>query len=662
MTSLAGHTLLTLDAETYFDDIYNLKKMTGLEYVTDRRFKLQCVCVAVNGDDPIDVPVDELAEFLHAIPRPVALLAQNTQFDGLILSYHHRFVADYYLDTKSMSQGLWPHESSSLKPLAERLWPDDPSMRKGDELELSRGVLDWSEELHETMVGYCKQDVRLTRAAFFALFDHGFPRPELDIIHQMTRWCVDPVLELDIDLVQRYIPMLEAERKQIIVNSGLWRFAQKYNLDSKQRPQFEKEFATELRAGRVTADDHAYWTSLKVLNSNKAFSQWMTSNGVVPATKVNPQGKTTLALAKNDPEFMAIMEQFPQHANVWVARASAKSTQALSRAHRFIDTAIAFNGKMPTPVNYGAALTGRAAGAEKLGMMNIQRNAKPNHPLGDLRPGVLRRALMAPPSYVVIVGDLSNIEARLLAYLADHHVLLAIFADNGDPYAWQAESIFHRKISKKENPFERDVGKVTVLSLGYGAGHVRFKRMLNSGPMGMAPIFFEDPNMYRLIVDTYRRDNAPVVRLWGLADTFIEMMTHEDCDFQWKMLRFQHNRVILPSGLSLQYPNLRASPDGWIYDTREGVSGLYGAHLIENICQALANCVIKEAMRRTETALIPLGGRTALQVHDEVVSIALRRWAEEAVAAQLAAMTVVPDWAPGLPIAAEVGWAGNYVK
>lgn len=92
------------------------------------------------------------------------------------------------------------------------------------------------------------------------------------------------------------------------------------------------------------------------------------------------------------------------------------------------------------------------------------------------------------------------------------------------------------------------------------------------------------------------------------------------------------------------------------------VLGTNGPFVVHNCTQALATCVIKEAMVRIEAALKPLGGRTVLQVHDEIVAICPEESAADAMATMLEAMIQRPTWCPDLPIAAEGGYAPNYSK
>ena len=666
MIDFNDYHIVCVDFETYYDDLFSLKNMESLEYITDPRFRVHMMGINTTGN-PVDTTVllsNNIASALANLrqSKPIALLCQNTQFDGLILSRHFNFTADLYLDTRAMAAGLWPHASASLSAVAERLWPEDPALRKGTELALSKGLTTLPDDVFATVADYCRNDVNLTLAVFHRLLP-DFPAAELQIIDILTRWCVEPTLELDFDLMSRYIPKLDSERRAIVANSGLWRFASNYNLDTKQRAQFIKEFAKELAKGTVREDEREYWLSLKVLNSNKAFAAWFAQNKIPVPLKTTPDNRQIPAFAQNDPEFMAMAKHHPQFNAVWAARGAAKSTQNLTRARKLVQTALAYDGRVPVPLRYNAAHTGRAGGSDGLNMQNLQRNADPDHPDGDLRPGALRRALLAPEGYAVLVCDLSNIEARMLAYLAGHQTLLDIFDSGGDPYSWMASKIYNRPINKKDDPFARNVGKVALLSLGYGAGVERFTAMLHSGPMGLPPIHFDDKSMYARIVSTYRRDNAPVTSLWTWGGVMLElMMSNVDQDWR-RILRIQKERAVLPSGLALHYPNLGVSPAGIVYKDRHGLeTKMYGAKFVENVTQALATCVIKEAMIRIEERLKPLGGRTVMQVHDEVVAVCPLDRADEGLACMMAAMTENPQWCPDLPIAAEGGWAVNYSK
>jgi hypothetical protein len=98
------------------------------------------------------------------------------------------------------------------------------------------------------------------------------------------------------------------------------------------------------------------------LASNDKFAELLTSYGVTPPMKISKQtGKPALALAKSDAHFQQLLNGDNEDvALLCEARLRVKSTQARTRAQRFID--IAGRGTMPVPLNYAAAETLRWGG------------------------------------------------------------------------------------------------------------------------------------------------------------------------------------------------------------------------------------------------------------------------------------------------------------
>jgi len=348
---------------------------------------------------------------------------------------------------------------------------------------------------------------------------------------------------------------------------------------------------------------------------------------------------------------------------VFTARAMVKSTVDISRCQRFIDIHNAAKGMMPAALRYSAAHTHRLGGSDKTNLQNLTRNAPDDHPDGELRPGVMRRSLLAPEGQVVLVRDLSNIEARILAQISDQQDLIDIFKVNGDPYADMATKIYGRIITKKTDPLERNVGKVALLGLGYGMSGNKFKDTLNAGPLGMPPIFLSKDSEYdRIVYQVYRVTNSGIVRFWETCNRFIYWMatTTEDEPFEHKGLKIYKERIVLPNGLELQYPNLRHEKGQWVYDTSKSTVNIYGGKLCENIVQALAQIVIKDIMLET-TRQLP-NWRVALQVHDETINIGPEEEAAEANKTIEAIMAIPPTWMPDLPLNSDGGWAKNYLK
>ena len=86
--------------------------------------------------------------------------------------------------------------------------------------------------------------------------------------------------------------------------------------------------------------------------------------------------------------------------------------------------------------------------------------------------------------------------------------------------------------------------------------------------------------------------------------------------------------------------------------------GFYGGKLCENMVQALARDVFAEGLLRVEAA----GLNPILTVHDEVVCEVPAADAQAACAEAVRLMTRPPEWAAGLPLAAEGIVADRYTK
>jgi hypothetical protein len=116
----------------------------------------------------------------------------------------------------------------------------------------------------------------------------------------------------------------------------------------------------------------------------------------------------------------------------------------------------------------------------------------------------------------------------------------------------------------------------------------------------------------------------------------------------------------LPSGLWQRYDGLEkvTDPEGksqYQYKTRKGMTKIYGGKVVENVCQAIARCVIAEQMLRISKKY-----RVVLTVHDAIACVAPKAEAEEAVKYVEECMRWRPNWCLGLPLNCEVGYGGNY--
>lgn len=421
------YLLVTLDFETFYATGYSLSALNTFAYVAADQFSIHGVGLKIEDEPTRWFNDTETAlawiDAKNTGSLPIALLCQNTYFDGWILHHHYDWHPDLYLDTMCMSRGLFPASSASLEKLCERLWPNDPKMRKGKELVQFKGTT--TEQLYanqaalKTMVGYCIQDVELTYAAFIRMEPY-YPDSELRLIDLTLRMMCEPLLRIDVPRVEDCLANAVAHRTKQIENSGYAESTLSSNA------QFE-----------------ALIRKLDLPVPLKDSPTAKEPDGVTP--------KKIAALGKADLGFQELRRNHPQFEHIWQGRIAAKSVGEITRAERFLDTARQCDGYMPVPLVYYSAHTGRYGGGEKLNLQNLGRTSE------------LRRALCAQPGQMVYVADSSNIEARMLAWEAGQEDLLEIFRTGGDVYAYTAQDIYNRPIDKKKDPHERFIGKVTCL-------------------------------------------------------------------------------------------------------------------------------------------------------------------------------------------------------
>jgi DNA polymerase len=301
------------------------------------------------------------------------------------------------------------------------------------------------------------------------------------------------------------------------------------------------------------------------------------------------------------------------------------------------------------PIKYYAAHTGRWGGDDKINLQNL--------PSRGQNGGKLKKAIEAPEGYVIIDCDSSQIEARTVAWLAGQTDLVEAFDNGEDVYKIMAAAIYgknEQEVSKEE----RFVGKTTILGAGYGMGGAKFQAQLKTFGTDLST------EECARIISVYRSRYPKVPALWRQGQTCIEaMITRNAADYGVvDAVRFDATRqgFQLPSGLWQRYEGLRKVLDAegkaqYEYYTRKGYTKIYGGKLTENICQAVARCVIAEQMLK-----IAKRYQVVLTVHDAVACIAPEAEAAEAQAFVETCMRWRPEWAATLPLNCESGMGKSY--
>ena len=597
-------TKIYLDFETYYDVQLSLSKMSTVQYINHPNFKVWGVGIKVEDGETEWYNEEETSDVLAQIDwENTAVVCHNTLFDAYILTQYYGYKPAFYYDTAAMSRGLYPNMSASLANAVRRQFPNDETMRKGEELVNAKGVRDLDPELDAQIGGYCIQDVDLTYALFLE-YIKLYPDKELRIIDLTVRMFVEPKLMLDRGLLTTYKEEIAARTEQAIQASG---------------------------------------TTREVLASQVKFKEHLESLGITVPTKKSPTtGKQIPAFGKNDSAYIQMCNMYPEHNNIWEAREFVKSRIEETRAQRFIDSTNP-DGTFSVPLRYYAAHTGRFGGSDKINLQNLPRGS------------TLRRAIMAPEGQRLYIADLSNIEARMLAWLAKEHDLVEAFRTGRDVYCEFASQIYGRTITK-DNKLERYVGKTAILGLGYGMGADKFKQTLKTG----SPSVDVSDSVAQQIVMQYRGMYPNIPRLWsGMKDALFQMINPRSVGMMYGPLMIKMRALELPNGMALSYPNLRYEAGQFVYNTDRDYVRTHGPRVTENVIQALARLVITDQMLDVQS--LPQVD-IVLQVHDEIIAIGSEVNADDTMNQILEIMRTPPEWCDDIPLDAEGGVSKIYDK
>jgi DNA polymerase I-like protein with 3'-5' exonuclease and polymerase domains len=604
--------LITYDFETYYSKEYGFKSHTTEEYVRDKRFEVIGVAIKVNGGETewASGTHEELKRWLSTFNWSSSMaLAHNTMFDGFILNHHFDIKPKIHLDTLSMARALHGVEvSGSLGALAGRYNIGTKGTEVNNALGLRRE--DFSEEQLSSYGDYCINDVEITYKLFDIMMRKGFPKSELRLIDLTLRMFTEPKLKLNLDLLEQHYHDIREAKAKLLVEAGI--------------------------------EDKAE------LMSNPKFAELLKKFGVEPPMKESPaNGKQTFAFSKNDEGFKALAEHPDLRVQALVsARLGTKSTLEETRTDRFIG--IANRGLMPVPLKYYAAHTGRWGGSDNLNLQNLPSRGE--------NAGKLKSAICAPDGYKIIDADSSQIEARVLAWLSGQDDLTEAFRKGEDVYKIMAAAIYNKKIDEITKE-ERFVGKTTILGCGYGMGAQKFRAQLKTFGVEI------DEAEARKIISIYRQTYPSIVGLWRQAQLALEAMTKNATTSLGRegvlSLDPGNKAIVLPNSLLMRYDSLKASRGDngiqYSYKTKYGWNNIYGGKVIENVCQAVARCIIGEQMLQVSKKY-----PVVLTVHDAITCLVPQDEVEHAVRYVEECMRWTPDWCNGLPVNCEVGYGDNY--
>lgn len=608
--------IITIDMETYYDKEFSLSKMQTDAYVHHRQFEVIGVCVIdpSRGGKPewFSGTMQETRDWLWQFNwADSAVRAHNTLFDGFILTQRFDIRPKLWMDTLAQARMLHPYlPSHSLSSMAMFFNLN----AKGDEVlnALGKRRRDFTPAQLAAYAEYCKNDTLLCKAMGDHM-DQFTPLLHTKLIDMTVRMFTEPALVGD---------------KAMMVEL--------YNAEMARK----NELMLQANSDRET------------IMSNDKFADALRSLGVEPPVKLSLRtGKYTYAFAKSDKVFTELLEHPEVEVQALVAaRLGTKTTIAETRAQRFIQ--MAERGPLPVYLNFwGAKTTGRYSGGNQVNWQNL--------PARGISAG-LRKALKAPPGHSVLVGDSSNIELRTVMALAGQDDVLDKLRNGVDLYCDFASQLFGRVITKADKS-ERQLGKVAMLSLQYGAGAERFAEMVRlvaRQDPALKPI---SQNEAYAIVDLYRRVHDKVVALWDRCQYVI---LPDIANNQCSLLNVDVNGWFItqkdgfgrPGEPGVVYKDLTWDGKEWTYQMGRMRVRIYGPKVVENLSQHAAMLIVM-----WQTARINERYPVKLSVHDEAVTVVRDEIITDARAYMEECLSMAPKWCRDIiPVACETGVGESY--
>jgi len=290
---------------------------------------------------------------------------------------------------------------------------------------------------------------------------------------------------------------------------------------------------------------------------------------------------------------------------------------------------------------------------------------------------VIRTSFCAAPGHKLVVGDLAQIESRVLAGLAGCQSMIEAYKSGHDLYIEFMSWLLNKPLTKEDNPDERAYGKVVILGSGFGMGVDKFVDYCATFGLKMPLGPSDDPDEItsHKCIYGFREKYKEIPEYWkALENGCKDAVKYAKCIYvKGVVIDGRNPRVLkikLPSGRYIHYFNARMvrkqkfgkMQDCLCYTAYDSKGAqdkdLYGGLICENVVQAVARDLMLEGMLAAERE----GARVIATIHDEIVcEVPLD--STFTLEVLLKCMTEIPEWAEGrgFVLAAE-GYQGAYYK
>jgi DNA polymerase-1 len=184
-----------------------------------------------------------------------------------------------------------------------------------------------------------------------------------------------------------------------------------------------------------------------------------------------------------------------------------KSTyvDALLKGH---DTA---TNRIHTHLNQTGAVSGRLSSTDP----NLQ-----NVPIRTEQGRQIRKAFIAPPGWVLLAADYSQVELRILAHITGDEPLVEAFRTDEDVHSRTAADLFDVPVDQVDSEMRRKA-KMTNYAIAYGVSGFGLAKQLGTGTAGEATEFIKRYFEALPGVKKYIDDTLQVAREQGYIATLI---------------------------------------------------------------------------------------------------------------------------------------------